>query len=145
MTERWTNLGESALSDGASGNEMLPFSWWKEVDWKQTFQYPVVDFFTEVGFYLDTLGFKTAALSEDYALFTTPKEEFAFSFMKTDVGVDLSPFRLQFFTDDLDAILEEIKARGVQTRIFEGSPVQRVIGFTAPSGLPIEVWSGDES
>lgn len=144
MLEKWKALGESALSDGAQGRDMLPFSWWKDVGWKQTFEYPVTEFETEAGFYLDVFGFTPAAFSEDYCLLTTPNEEFAFSFRKSATQPDLAPFRLQFFTDELDTVLAAVHKRGIETRVFEGSPGQRVIGITAPSGLPIEIWSGFE-
>lgn len=144
MIEQWRVQGEQALNDGTSGSEMLPFTWWSDVGWKQTFEYPVKDFFAEVGFYLDAMGFAIASLSEDYALFTTPKEEFAFSFKKSDSQADLSGFRLDIFTNELDTVLAEVKSRGLEHRVFEGSPGQRVIGLTTPSGLPVEIWSGFE-
>lgn len=142
MTKHWKELGESALNHGTAGNDLLPFTWWTDVDWKQTFQYPVTDLFAEVGFFLDVFGFSMAAFSDDYALFTTPREEFAFSAMKQNDHMDLSAFRLQFFTDNLDGILQELENRNAQPRIFEGAPKQRVLALTSPAGLPIEVWSG---
>jgi predicted enzyme related to lactoylglutathione lyase len=105
------------------------------------FEYSVVDFNAEVGFYTDVFGFPTIAMTRDYALFTDPGGAYCLSFRKANSS-HLPGLKLLFMTTDIDSADTHLGNTGIvpDRKITKGSDVQRVIHFSSPSGLAIEIW-----
>ena len=123
----------------------FPFSWGSS--WKQCVEYKVADFPSEVGFFIDILGFPVNAFDPDYAMFTSPNGDFYFSVVPTWEGETPTPagaIRLQFMVQDIIATAIELERRGV---IFDQMPARVannsafMIGvFHTPNGMRIELW-----
>lgn len=111
------------------------------VVFRHMFEYGVADFEAEVGFYSQAFGFSPVAITHDYALFTHPDGSFCVSFRK-DTENRTVGLKLLFMTADIDAAEAHLAGTGLveDREIRNGSPVQRVIYFAAPSGLAIEIW-----
>lgn len=144
ITQQLRDAGASAIKrDGVHDQTMIPLEQ-EGVVFRQMFEYPVADFEAEVGFYASVLGLPTIALTGDYALFAHPDGDYCFSFRK---DLDLpSPgtigLKLLFMTSNIDSADTHLEQTGRvhdrETR--EGSPVQRVIHFSSPAGIAIEIW-----
>jgi hypothetical protein len=145
--ERWTAIGQEAIVKGSADVEPLPWIFQQTV-FRCAWEYPVVGFEAEVGFYLDALGFTTIALDHDYALFTTPEEDFTFACRRHHgPNHDLTGHVLCFMTNNVETFAEAIVRRvpeGAVTR-RDGSPVQTVLGLQSPAGLQIDIWEDPRS
>jgi catechol 2,3-dioxygenase-like lactoylglutathione lyase family enzyme len=115
--------------------------------WKQCIEYSVDDFAAEVGFLIDVLGLPVNAFNADYAMFTSPNQDFYFAVVQTQNGARSTPpdaLRLQFMVTDIFATTQELERRGVHLAqearpIFEGSR-QWVASFHTPHGIALEIW-----
>ncbi len=116
-----------------------------DIVFKQMFEYAVVDFAAEVGFFSEVFGFGSIAMTADYALFTPPTGDFHFSIRLADdqhLASSFDGLKLLFMTADFDAAESHIRDNGLvpDAEVRPGSPVQRVLHFATPAGLPIEIW-----
>ena len=140
--EQWTAIGRQAIADGEPVSNPLPWNFDGTV-FRCAWEYPVSDFETEVGFYLDVLGLTTIALDGQYALFTTPDEDVTFACRRRpDARVDYSGHILCLMTKDIETFASALETRagkGAVTRIA-GSPVQTVLRIASPAGLQIDIW-----
>jgi predicted enzyme related to lactoylglutathione lyase len=105
------------------------------------FEYSVADFEAEVGFYIDVFGSRIIAMIEDYALFTDLDGAYCLSFRKA-ATTHLAGLKLLFMTTDIEGAAAHLDNTGMvnDREIRMGSDVQRVVHFSAPSGLAIEIW-----
>lgn len=114
------------------------------VVFRQMFEYAVVDFVREVGFFSEVFGFSIVAMTSGYALFTTPGGDFHFSFRLADELqlTQIQGIKLLFMTGNLDSAESHFRATGLiaDLAVREGSPSQRVLHLNSPAGLPIETW-----
>lgn len=115
------------------------------VVFRQMFEYAVDEYETEVGFYSEVFGFSVIAMTSDYALYTTPANEFHFSIRAADEHHAASKFdglKLLFMTADFATAEAHIRGSGLikDAEVREGSPSQRVLYMTSPAGLSIEIW-----
>ena len=119
------------------------------VVFRQMFEFAVADFEVEVGFYSAVFGFPFIALTNDYALFTTPGNDFHVSFrLATDGDATvMRGLKLLFMTADLNAAESHLRGTGLvdDLHVKAGSPVQQVLHLSTPVGLPIEIWEFPES
>lgn len=123
----------------------FPFSW--RDSWKQCFEYKVVDFPAEVGFFIDILGFPVNAFDPDYAMFTSPNGEFYFSVVPALEREEATPpdaIRLQFMVDQIFETAVELERRGIKfeqwpTRSSENSSLL-IASFRTPNGIGIDLW-----
>ncbi|MGB3329451.1 MAG: hypothetical protein WBA46_10885 [Thermomicrobiales bacterium] len=139
--EAFRTIGDAAMAGERREAAAIPLAL-DGVVFRQMFEYPVADFASEAGFFLDVFGFGTIALSEDYALFTDAENAFFLSFRKVDAPQPLDALKLLFMTNDLDAAMRHLAGTriGTSVRIGEGSPSQRVAYLATPAGLPVEIW-----
>ena len=122
----------------------FPFEWGDS--WKHCIEYKVDDFAAEVGFFIDYLGLPVAAFSPNYAMFTSPGQDFFFSFSTVREGEQSTPpdtLRMQFGVRDIQRTVEELEERGI---IFEKRPDESdekdtmLTGcFRSPHGICIEL------
>jgi catechol 2,3-dioxygenase-like lactoylglutathione lyase family enzyme len=122
----------------------FPFDWGNS--WKHCIEYKVDDFAAEVGFFIDVLGLPVAAFSPSYAMFTSPEQDFFFSFSVVREGEMSTPpetLRMQFRVRDIQRTVEELEGRGI---IFEGHPDDSnnqdpwmTSCFHSPHGISIEL------
>lgn len=129
-----------AIDDGGISGDLIPLRQ-DNVVFRQMFEYSVADFEAEVGFYASVFGFPFIAMTEDYALFNHPDGSFCLSFIKAD-ETHTNGLKLLFMTTDIPGADEHLGSTGLvdDREIRMGSDVQRVIHFSAPSGLAIEIW-----
>lgn len=123
----------------------FPFTW--DGPWKQSVEYRVDDFASEVGFFIDILGLPVLAFDTDYAMFTSPEQDFTFSVAPAMHGFTSTPpdaLRLQFMIGDILETSEELMRRGV---VFAQRPEPFSPGsslyigcFHTPHGIPVELW-----
>ena len=136
----WRDTGREAM-DRAVGTNPLPWDFRGTV-FRCTWEYPVDDFETEVGFHLETLGCTTLALDDRYALFTTRDRAFTFACRRSAEHANLAGHVLCFMTRDIAkferALRERLPERAVTAR--SGSSVQRVLDLRSPAGLRLEIW-----
>lgn len=144
--DEFRRLGQQSIEDGGHDSDMVRLQWWTDVPLKHTIEYQVADFAAEVGFYRSVFGFPFLSLTEDYALCHGTDWTFSFSFRPAADSrpPDLSFLKLQFYVANLDEVAAALTARQQDHEITEDSPGQRVIHFSTPGGLPVEIWSGDE-
>jgi len=122
----------------------FPFDWGDS--WKHCIEYKVDDFAAEVGFFIDYLGLPVAAFSPSYAMFTSPGQDFFFSFSSVQEGEQSTPpdtLRMQFRVRDIQRTVEELEERGI---IFENRPdelevkdTMKTCCFRSPHGICIEL------
>lgn len=122
----------------------FPFDWGDS--WKHCIEYKVDDFAAEVGFFIDYLGLPVAAFSPSYAMFTSPGQDFFFSFSSVREGEQSTPpetIRMQFRVRDIQRTVEELEERGI---IFEKRPddsedMDTILKgcFRSPHGICIEL------
>ncbi len=134
----------SALAGASSAVKEIPLET-EGVVFRQTFEYTVVDFEAEAGFFLDVFGLQTVALSHDYALFTTNGNDFHISFWRASAerqATVMSGLRLLLMTANIDSARTHLTDGRRVPDLHEsmGSPVQRVLHLTSPCGLPIDIW-----
>jgi len=123
---------------------LIPFDF-NGVVFRQMFEYAVVEFKTEVGFFSEVFGFNAIAMGPDYALFTTPTSDFHFSIRRADeqhAAGNLQGIKLLFMTADFASAEARIRESGLvdDAAVGKGSPSQRVVSLASPAGLPIEIW-----
>lgn len=141
VSYQWKVFGAEAIRRGDAQPKPLPWIFHDTV-FKCAWEYPVADFESEVGFYIETLGFTTIALDETYALFTTPDADLTFACRRREDSPQLSGHILCFMTKNIDAFAQALAARlpeGAVTRRF-GSSIQTVLGIRSPAGLQIDIW-----
>lgn len=138
--DQFRAVGKQVIEGEYSGASLIPLVF-GDVVFRQMFEYPVVDFEAEVGFYAEVFGFPLIAMTEDYALLTYPDGSFCLSFRKADES-HIAGLKLLFMTTDIDgADVHLAEAELVNDRAIRmGSEVQRVIHFSSPAGLAIEIW-----
>ncbi|KAF0242599.1 MAG: hypothetical protein FD180_3829 [Planctomycetota bacterium] len=114
--------------------------------WKHCIEYTVADFASEVGFFIDVLGFPTNAFGDDYAMFTSPEKDFYFGVVRAKDGATPTPkdaIRLQFMVEDVYGTTLEFEKRGVS---FDKKPVSHhgspifCATFRTPSGISVDLW-----
>lgn len=114
--------------------------------WKACLEYIVADFAAEAGFFIDVLGFPTNAFDENYAMFTSPDQEFYFAVVRARDGATPTPkdaVRIQFMVEDIYGTAMEFEKRGI---VFEkrphsehGSPIHNAT-FRTPAGIAVDLW-----
>ena len=114
--------------------------------WKHCIEYRVDDFASEVGFFVDLLGFPVNAFGTDYAMFTGPDKDFFFSVVPTPHGEESTApeaLRLQFMVEDLYGTTIELEKRGVlfdkRPSSYQGSPIYNAT-FRTPNGIHVDLW-----
>lgn len=140
--QQWSAIGRQAIEEKETVSKPLPWNFNGTV-FRCAWEYPVMDFETEVGFYVDVLGFTTIALDDDYALFTTPEEDFTFACRRhPDARPRYSGHVLCFMTKDIVSFAEALEARMGEDSVtrIAGSPVQAVLRIASPAGLRIDIW-----
>lgn len=116
--------------------------------WKQCIEYYVDDFVSEVGFFIDILGFPTNAFDKNYAMFTSPDRAFFFSIACSTTENKTTPpdsIRIQFMVEDILKTAKELEARGIvfeqQPEPFEDEASPMFTGyFRSPNGVRIDLW-----
>ncbi|MCE2504614.1 MAG: VOC family protein [Chlorobi bacterium] len=115
--------------------------------WRQCIEYKVDDFASEVGFFIDVLGFVPNAFDQDYAMFTGPDRNFFFSLVPTDGGESPTPpdaIKLEFMISDLEETMRKIEKRGVdieeQPGPVHGNDMLIRGGFRTPNGIAVKLW-----
>lgn len=141
--EHFRNSGSQTIATERATGSLIPLKQ-DGVVFRQMFEYPVADFEVEVGFYSAVFGFRFIALTSDYALFTTPANDFHVSFRLADKGgpTAMRGLKLLFMTANVEAAETHLRGTGLVSdlHVGMGSPVQRVLHLSTPAGLPIEVW-----
>ena len=159
LTNKCKSLGEARLKIAAEAKtpedwERLwnkpahdyPFKWGD--CWKQCIEYFVDDFVSEVGFFIDILGFPPNAFDKCYAMFTSPDRAFYFSIACSTTENKTTPpdsIRIQFMIDDILATAAKLENRGI---VFEKKPTHfDEVGsplftgfFRSPNGVRIDLW-----
>ena len=123
----------------------FPFKWGSF--WKQCIEYRVDDFASEIGFFIDVLGFPVIAFDPSYAMFSSPAGDFTFAVVQTPEGILSTPadaIRIQFMVEDIAGTVTELERRGVRfvqppTPLSEGSSMY-LAAFQTPHGILMEVW-----
>jgi catechol 2,3-dioxygenase-like lactoylglutathione lyase family enzyme len=123
----------------------FPFKWGKY--WKQCIEYRVDDFASEIGFFIDVLGFPVLAFDPSYAMFSSPAGEFTFAVVQTtedNLSTPADAIRIQFMVEDIAVTVEELERRGVRfvqqpAPLSEGSSMY-LAAFQTPHGILMEVW-----
>ncbi len=121
-----------------------PFSFRWGSTWKQCVEYKVEDFASEVGFFIDLLGFPVDTFSPCYTRLTTPDEDFYFAISEVRPGEQATPaeaLRLQFCVLGLEELIQQLESRGIS---IEGSASQestgyKVASFRTPHGISIDL------
>lgn len=136
--------GVATIATGEPTGKPIPLDF-DGIVFKQMFEYAVVEFEIEVGFFSEVFGFDAIAMTSDYALFTPPTGDFHFSIRLVDESHKVSSFdgfKLLFMTGDFASAEAHVREIGLvsDAEVREGSPVQRVLHFATPAGLPIEIW-----
>jgi catechol 2,3-dioxygenase-like lactoylglutathione lyase family enzyme len=136
--EDWDRLWKAPLNP-------FPFTWGTR--WKQNVEYKVDDFAAEVGFFIDVLGLPVIAFDANYAMFTSPDEDFTFSVVPAYAGEPGTPpdaIRIQFMVADILKTTGELQRRGIQFEqmpepISPGSALY-ISSFSTPHGISIDLW-----
>jgi len=120
----------------------LPFRWGKT--WKQCVEYTVEDYPSEVGFFIDLLGFPVDEFSPSYARLTTPDGEFFFAISARRENEPATPadaLRLQFCIEDIEDSIQELESRGiaVENTGFVESTGWSVASFRTPHGIWVDL------
>jgi len=120
----------------------LPFKW--STIWKECVEYKVEDFASEVGFFIDLLGFSVHLFSPSYARLTTPGEDFFFAISACREGELPTPaeaLRLQFGIEDLAETIVELENRGltVEQVVQEAASEWDVASLRTPNGIWIDL------
>lgn len=138
--EKLRGSGRKTIETEQPIGKLIPLEQ-KGTVFRQMFEYPVVDFEAEVGFYSEVFGFQVVALTEDYALFSYPDGAFCLSFRKV-ANASIEGLKLLFMTTDIDGADVHLGTTGlVDDRVIrKGSLVQQVIHVSTPAGLAIEIW-----
>jgi catechol 2,3-dioxygenase-like lactoylglutathione lyase family enzyme len=123
----------------------FPFTWGEW--WKQCIEYKVDDFAAEVGFYTDILGLPVIAFDPNYAMFTSPAEDFYLAIVPAlEPGKSTPPeaLRIQFMVANIFETVRELERRGI---VFEQKPQPCERGssmfityFRTPHGLCVDLW-----
>lgn len=140
--EEYRAIGSKAIRGGGAETSPLPWDF-ADIVFRCAWEYPVVDFEAEVGFYLRTLGFSTLALDQEYALFSTPDRDLTFACRRReDATSDYTGHILCFMTKDIEAFASTLQARASKDAVtrLAGSPVQTVLRLESPAGLQIDIW-----
>jgi catechol 2,3-dioxygenase-like lactoylglutathione lyase family enzyme len=123
----------------------FPFDWGEW--WKQCIEYKVEDFAAEVGFYTDILGLPVVAFDPNYAMFTSPAQDFFLAVVPAfEPGKSTPPdaLRIQFMVADIFETVRELQRRGI---VFEQKPrpceqgsSMYITYFRTPHGLCVDLW-----
>ena len=141
VVEQWRAIGSQAIRNGSAHATPLPWSF-QDTVFRCAWEYPVADFESEVGFYIDTIGLTTIVLDDSYALFTTPDANLTFACRRSADRHELSGHVLCFMTKEIEVFAQALAARlpdGAVTRRM-GPSVQPVLGIRSPAGLQINIW-----
>lgn len=115
--------------------------------WNHTTEYKVTDFASEVGFFIDVLGFDCNAIMRNYCMIQSPGGEFFFSFRpakEDELPTPSDAMTIEFFLEDVVETAEVLKSRGVNftqepALEDEGSPMITA-KFETPNHMPIRLW-----
>ena len=123
----------------------FPFDWGEW--WKQCIEYKVDDFPAEVGFFTDILGLPVIAFDPNYAMFTSPAQDFFLAVVPAlEPGKSTPPdaLRIQFMVANIFETVRELERRGI---VFEQKPQPCERGssmfityFRTPHGLSVDLW-----
>lgn len=141
MTDNWRAAGAHAIAEPEADRTPLPWNF-RDTVFRCAWEYSVADFETEVGFWIEAMGFSTIALDDEYALFTTPDRDFTFACRRGRSQPDLSGHILCFMTRDIGPFGTALERRlpDVSLTRRAGSPVQTVLGLRTPAGLQVDIW-----
>lgn len=151
-------LGQQRLASAASATSQedwsnlvanlpyqFPFDWGN--CWRQSTEYRVCDFASEVGFYTDVLGFSILVLSNSYAMFTSPDNAFNVAFVPVTQG-DETPtnaMAIEFMVNNITDTVKTLQDRGVSfestPNLPTSQPVLTMAAFRTPNGIQIRLWS----
>lgn len=138
----YATIGLKRIREGISDRTPLPFHAWKDFPLYFTVKYPVKNFPAEVGFWTQVFGAEFLSLSEDYAIVQN-EDGSTFSFKQRDANAP-EEIRIQWFTDELDSVLQSLSERNAAYEIQRNSDIQRFAGLVTPNGVKVEIWSGAE-
>jgi catechol 2,3-dioxygenase-like lactoylglutathione lyase family enzyme len=123
----------------------FPFDWGEW--WKQCIEYKVEDFAAEVGFYTDILGLPVVAFDPNYAMFTSPSQDFFLAVvpaLEPGKSTPSDALRIQFMVADIFETVRELERRGI---VFEQKPqpcergsLMYITYFRTPHGLCVDLW-----
>ncbi len=159
LTEKCRSLGKNRIK--VAEKAKTPEDWkqlWKDPEydypfkwgdcWKQCIEYFVDDFVSEVGFFIDILGFPPNAFDKCYAMFSSPDRAFYFSIACSTTENKTTPpdsIRIQFMIEDIIGTAKELEARGIiferKPEPFEDEASPMYTGyFRSPNGVRIDLW-----
>lgn len=133
----------------ASSRPQFPFKWGD--CWHFAVEYEVEDFATELGFFVDFMGFSLNALSPEYAMFMSPDDDVFIAIKPANNGAvqDFRSFRVCFMLEGILAAARELQDCGIafvslpQPMADVERPMYRA-EMKSPNGLRIELWGVDE-
>lgn len=138
----YRQIGRDRLLNQSS-ESTIPLEAWDDFPLFFTTEYLVRDVEAEVGFYAYALGLDFLSLAEDYVIVKNPDSS-TFSF-KYSAEASPPAIKLQWFTKELDRVIEVTKQRRIEYDMIHVSEIQRLIRMYSPGGMTLEIWSGDES
>lgn len=121
----------------------LPFQPWEDFPLFFTVEYPVQNFPEEVRFWSDIFGVEFLSLDDSYAIVRN-QDGSTFSFKQKDNPSPITDIRIQWFTDQLDSVLQVLDERSAVYEIIRNSEIQRFARMQSPGGMTVEIWSGAE-
>lgn len=137
-------IGRKLIDSMAHRYPALPLIPWRDFDLRFAFEYPAHRYEAELGFWAKAMGLRFLSIDKDYAICTNDSHAYTFALRRAELPFDLSPMRIQWFTDGLDGVLESLNKRGTDHHLIRHSAVQRYAKLLSPSGMPVEIWSGNE-
>lgn len=131
----YATIGLKRIREGISDRTPLPLHAWKDFPLYFTVEYPVKNFPAEVGFWTQVFGAEFLSLSEDYAIVQN-EDGSTFSFKQRDANAP-EEIRIQWFTDELDSVLQSLSERNAAYEIRRNSDIQRFAGLVTPNGVVV--------
>ena len=123
----------------------FPFQWGPF--WKLYVQYQVADLASEIGFFMDGLGFEASIFCAEQVVLTSPDRDFHFSIVPVPENGQPTPpdtILLSFMIQQLHETVLRLEQGGVRfeeqpSRVAEGDPMSRAACRT-PNGIRVELW-----
>jgi hypothetical protein len=130
-----------------SPRNSFPFVFASGLSWKQCMEYHVLDYESEIGFWIDGIGLDVIAFGPVYSQFSIPSSDFTFAVTPTTDTLTLTPpgsIRFQFMIKDLSFVVDELISRKIVIYQFplpiEEKSAMHVASFLTPNGHPIDLW-----